>query len=53
LRLAGGSAIYDSVTLQRRWRDAVVAGQHMLVAPPTLELTGRLLLGAETDTTQL
>jgi alkylation response protein AidB-like acyl-CoA dehydrogenase len=53
LRLAGGSAIYDSVTLQRRWRDAVVAGQHMLVAPPTLELTGRLLLGVETDTAQL
>jgi alkylation response protein AidB-like acyl-CoA dehydrogenase len=53
LRLAGGSAIYDSVSLQRRWRDAVVAGQHMLVAPPTLELTGRLLLGVETDTTQL
>ena len=53
LRLAGGSAIYEGVTLQRRWRDAVVAGQHMLVAPPTLELTGRLLLGIETDTTQL
>lgn len=53
LRLAGGSAIYDGMTLQRRWRDAVVAGQHMLVAPPTLELTGRILLGAETDTTQL
>ena len=53
LRLAGGSAIYDGVTLQRRWRDAVVAGQHMLVAPPTLELTGRLLLGVETDTAQL
>jgi indole-3-acetate monooxygenase len=53
LRLAGASAIYDGAALQRRWRDAVVASQHMLVAPPTLELTGRLLLGLETDTAQL
>ena len=44
-RLAGGSAIYDSSPLQRRLRDAHVAAQHMLVAPATWELSGRVLLG--------
>jgi alkylation response protein AidB-like acyl-CoA dehydrogenase len=52
-RLGGGSAIYDESPLQRRFRDAHVVTQHMLVAPPTWELTGRLLLGQPTDTTQL
>ena len=52
-RLGGGSAIYESSPLQRRFRDAHVATQHMLVAPSTLELSGRLLLGLETDVSQL
>jgi hypothetical protein len=30
-----------------------VATHHMLVAPATWELTGRVLLGQRTDTTQL
>jgi alkylation response protein AidB-like acyl-CoA dehydrogenase len=52
-RLGGGSALYESSPLQRRFRDANAATQHMLVAPATWELTGRLLLGTPTDTTQL
>jgi alkylation response protein AidB-like acyl-CoA dehydrogenase len=52
-RLGGGSALYESSPLQRRFRDAHAATQHMLVAPATWELTGRLLLGTPTDTTQL
>jgi alkylation response protein AidB-like acyl-CoA dehydrogenase len=52
-RLGGGSAIYDSSPLQRRLRDAHAATQHMLVAPATWELTGRVLLGLPTDATQL
>lgn len=52
-RLGGGSAIYASSPLQRRFRDAHVATQHMLVAPATWELTGRMLLGLPTDATQL
>jgi alkylation response protein AidB-like acyl-CoA dehydrogenase len=52
-RLGGGSAIYERSSLQRRFRDAHVATQHMLVAPATFELTGRLLIGLTTDTTQL
>ena len=51
--LAGGTAIYDSSPLQRRFRDVHVATQHMMVAPSTWELTGRLLLGLPTDTAQL
>jgi alkylation response protein AidB-like acyl-CoA dehydrogenase len=49
----GGSSIYDSSPLQRRFRDVHVATQHMMVAPATWELAGRLLLGLPTDTRQL
>ena len=52
-RAGGGSAIYDSSPLQRHFRDANVATQHMLVGPATWELTGRLTLGLPTDVTQL
>lgn len=49
----GGSSIYDVSPLQRRLRDVHVATQHMMVAPPSWELTGRLLLGLASDTSQL
>lgn len=49
----GGTSIYDSCPLQRRFRDAHVATQHMMVAPTSWELTGRLLLGLPSDTAQL
>jgi alkylation response protein AidB-like acyl-CoA dehydrogenase len=52
-RLGGATSIYEKSPLQRRFRDAHVATQHMLVAPATWELTGRLLLGLPTDVTQL
>ena len=51
--LGGGSSIYATSPLQRRFRDVHAATQHMLVAPATLELTGRLLLGLPTDVGQL
>jgi alkylation response protein AidB-like acyl-CoA dehydrogenase len=51
--LAGGSAIYSSSPLQRRFRDVHVATQHMLVGPPVWELAGRLMLGVPADTEQL
>ena len=38
---------------QRRFRDVHAATQHMLVGPPTWELTGRSLLGLELDASQL
>lgn len=51
--LAGGSSVYRSSPLQRIFRDVHVATQHMMVSTGTLELTGRLLLGLETDVAQL
>ena len=42
---AGASAVYETSTLQRRFRDLHVAAQHLMVAPPTYELAGRVELG--------
>jgi alkylation response protein AidB-like acyl-CoA dehydrogenase len=53
-QLGGGSSVYESKSpLPRRFRDAHTATQHMLVAPATNELAGRLILGLPTDTSQL
>jgi hypothetical protein len=49
----GGTAIYASSPLQRCFRDVHVLTQHTLVAPATLELVGRVLLGVEADTAML
>jgi indole-3-acetate monooxygenase len=51
--LGGGSSIYATSPLQRRFRDVHAATQHMLVSRSTLELTGRLLLGLPSDISQL
>lgn len=51
--LAGGTSVYAESTLQRRFRDASVMTQHMMVAPPTYEVTGRVLLGVPLDDTAL
>src|SRR4051794_1214163 len=53
-KLGGGSSVYESKSpLPRRFRDAHTVTQHMLVAPATNELAGRLILGLPTDTSQL
>lgn len=49
----GGTSIYESSPLQRHFRDVHVATQHMLVAPATWELAGRIALGLDTDVSQL
>lgn len=51
--LAGGSSIYDSSPLQRRFRDVHVATQHMLVGPSVWQLAGRVLLGQPVRSDQL
>ena len=51
--LGGGTSVYHRSPLQRHFRDVHVATQHAMVSPATLELTGRLLLGLETDTAML
>ena len=42
---AGGSAIYTDAPLQRCFRDVHVTTQHIMVAQPVWELTGRVRLG--------
>lgn len=44
---AGGTAIYSDSPLQRCFRDVHVSTQHIMVAPPVWELTGRVCLGLE------
>jgi len=51
--LGGGSSIYETSPLQKRFRDVHAATQHMLIGPSTWELTGRLMLGLPTDVAQL
>lgn len=51
--LGGGSSLYESGPLARRFRDIHAVTQHMLAGAPTWELSGRLLLGLPTDTSRL
>ncbi|MEC8500950.1 MAG: acyl-CoA dehydrogenase family protein [Pseudomonadota bacterium] len=51
--LAGGVSVYQSSNLQRHFRDIHVVTQHIMVAPSTLETTGRLFLGLPTNTATL
>ena len=51
--LGGGTSVYKTSPLQRYFRDVHVASQHMMIATPTMETVGRVLLGLETDVTQL
>ncbi|MFO1197407.1 MAG: acyl-CoA dehydrogenase family protein [Burkholderiaceae bacterium] len=51
--LGGGSSVYRRSPLQRFFRDAHVATQHMMVSDASLELAGRLFLGLPTDATML
>ncbi len=48
--LGGGASVFLENDLQRRFRDAHTMTQHMITAPATYELTGRVLLGVSTDT---
>jgi alkylation response protein AidB-like acyl-CoA dehydrogenase len=47
--LGGGTSVYRASSLQRRFRDVHVITQHMMVAAPTYELAGRILLGLPVD----
>ncbi|MEJ7728584.1 MAG: acyl-CoA dehydrogenase family protein [Polyangiaceae bacterium] len=48
-RLGGGSSIYASSPLQRRFRDIHVATQHVMVAESMYGTLGRALLGLPVD----
>lgn len=51
--LGGGNAVYLTSNLQRRFRDAHVATQHIATSAAIYELTGRVLLDLPTDLTML
>ncbi|BBZ37420.1 acyl-CoA dehydrogenase family protein [Mycobacterium conspicuum] len=51
--LAGGSAIYDTSPLQRRFRDAFTATAHFQVNEASRELPGRILLGQAAEVSML
>jgi indole-3-acetate monooxygenase len=43
--LSGGVAVFSGNNLERRLRDAQTITAHMMIASPTYELTGKILLG--------
>jgi len=47
---AGGSSIYEHNDLQRCFRDVHVATQHIMVAQPTYEMVGKVMLGIDPKT---
>lgn len=47
--LGGGAALFETSPLQRQFRDAQAMTQHIITAPATWELTGRILFGLPTD----
>lgn len=47
--MGGGAALFSSSPLQRRFRDSHAMTQHIVTAPATWELTGRLLFDLPTD----
>ena len=51
--LGGGAAVYSDNKLQRRFRDAHVATQHIATAPAVFELAGRILLDQPVDMAML
>ncbi|MEL6875666.1 MAG: acyl-CoA dehydrogenase family protein [Pseudomonadota bacterium] len=51
--LGGGAAVYASSSLQRRFRDAHVATQHIATAPAVFELAGKVLLDQQVDMAML
>jgi alkylation response protein AidB-like acyl-CoA dehydrogenase len=51
--LGGGTSVYRRSKLQRLFRDIHVATQHAMVGVNTLELTGRLFLGLDTNIAML
>lgn len=51
--LGGGSAIYETSTLQREFRDIHTATQHVILNAANYELTGQILLGLKPTTLAL
>lgn len=48
--LGGGSSVYHANVLQRCFRDVHVTTQHIMVAQPTYEVVGKVMLGIDPKT---
>ena len=51
--LGGGTSIYATSPLQRRFRDVHTATQHVLVGSSVWQTAGRVLLGQQVRAEQL
>lgn len=51
--LGGGASIYEKSPLQRHFRDVHTMTQHIMVNESSFKVPGRVLLGLETDISQL
>ena len=51
--IGGGAALFLDNELQRRFRDAHAATQHIVTARATYELTGRMILGLPTNASMI
>ncbi len=51
--LAGGTSVFESSPLQRCFRDAHVATQHLMVSPRLDETLGRMFFGLDIDSSAL
>lgn len=51
--IGGGAALFLNNELQRRFRDAHAATQHIVTARATYELTGRMILGLPTNASMI
>ena len=47
--LGGGGSLFENSDLQRRFRDAYAATQHIMTSPDTYEMVGRVFFGAPPD----
>ena len=52
-RLRNALALFEASDLQRRFRDAHAMTQHIVTAPSTWELTGRLFFDLPTDASMI
>jgi alkylation response protein AidB-like acyl-CoA dehydrogenase len=47
--LGGGASLFENSDLQRRFRDAYAATQHIMTSADTYEMVGRVFFGAPPD----
>ena len=51
--MGGGAVLYEDSPIQRRFRDAHAITQHIVTAPASYELFGRVLFGQPTDASMI